>query len=234
MAVFIRGQETYNVDGLRIPVASPAYHSPVDPTVLDKAAYIGQSWVNDVTEILFVYFGNDTNGDAIWIAVAQSAGDLLTLEGNSGGPISPVLGNINVVGDTTTGITVTGAGNTLTITASGSSVDTAQTVGATTADLFSVPILNNRAIVATCEVAGARADYSASYGATGAAGYNRAGGAVSVLPNVVINGTITDGLASTIGASFVISGTNAILRVTGEAGQTWNWSGRITVTIVSA
>lgn len=39
-----------------------------------------------------------------------------TLTGNTGGPISPVAGNINVVGDGTT-VTVAGAGNTLTITA---------------------------------------------------------------------------------------------------------------------
>lgn len=37
-----------------------------------------------------------------------------TLTGNTGGPISPVAGNINVVGDGTT-VTVAGAGNTLTI-----------------------------------------------------------------------------------------------------------------------
>jgi hypothetical protein len=201
--------------------------------VLDMGP-IGQEWINTTTDQYFIYFGNDTNGDAIWIAVAQGPGDLQTLTGNSGGAISPVLGNINIVGDTTTGINVVGSGNTLTISSTGTSVNTAQTIGATTADLFSVPILNNRAIVAVCEVAGARSDYSASYAATGSAGYNRAGGGISVLPNVVINGTITDPLASTIGASFVVVGTNAVLRVTGEAGQTWNWAGRITVTVVSA
>jgi hypothetical protein len=44
------------------------------------------------------------------------ASTVVTLTGNSGGPISPIAGNINVVGDTTT-INVAGAGNTLTISA---------------------------------------------------------------------------------------------------------------------
>lgn len=47
---------------------------------------------------------------------ATAAGTVTTLTGNTGGPRSPVLGNINVVGDTTT-INIAGAGNTLTASA---------------------------------------------------------------------------------------------------------------------
>jgi hypothetical protein len=45
-------------------------------------------------------------------------GDILTLTGNSGGPISPIAGNINILGGST-GYTFVGTSGTLTLTGAG-------------------------------------------------------------------------------------------------------------------
>ena len=58
---------------------------------------------------------------------ALSLGAVITLTGNSGGAISPTLGNINVVG--AGGVTVAGAGSTLTISVSGTGMTWSKVAG---------------------------------------------------------------------------------------------------------
>ena len=58
-------------------------------------------------------------------------GFVSTLTGNAGGAISPVLGNINIVG--AGGVTVTGAGNTLTITVAAGGMTWSRPAGAAVA-----------------------------------------------------------------------------------------------------
>lgn len=91
--------------------------SDSSPTVDDAREFnLGDWWLN--TSNNTVWYLASTNGlTATWINAQASLSGLLTLKGNSGGPIPPELGNINVVGD---GITINIVGNpgTSTLTAS--------------------------------------------------------------------------------------------------------------------
>ena len=93
---------------------------PVDPTPNDsKNFYLGAIWLNTATEdvwMLVNLYGNS----ATWVMVTGAAGSVLTLTGNAGGAVGPLLGNINVVGDAVT-IDIVGnpATNTLTASATG-------------------------------------------------------------------------------------------------------------------
>ncbi len=233
------------LNGTRNNIAYVGVNAPTPPNTLQvnrapgpqdkKNVYQGDFWLNPMTKLLYVYMGNDSSGNALWPLVSSSIGDLQTLSDTAGTVVSPTAtGNIQIIGDATSGITVTAGTNSLTIADANSIIGTAQTIGATTATLISVPILANRAVSAVVNIAGARADYSASYAGTGNAGYNRQAGALNVLPNVVISPTYTAGIVGTIGANLITSGNNVILQVTGEAGQTWNWSASAEVIVVSA
>lgn len=213
--------------------------APDAPTVGTKQYPIGTIWIkgSGAGSVAYIYMGvNATNGNAMWpLFTEATGGDVLTLSDTAGTLVTPTAGgNIQIIGDTASGISVTAGTNTLTIANANGITGTAQTVGATTATLISVPILANRAVSAVVNIAGARADYSASYAATGNAGYNRAGGGLNVLPNVVISPTYSAGIVGTIGANLITSGNNVILQVTGEAGQTWNWSASAEVITISA
>ena len=83
-----------------------------DPTSSDKAYVKGTLWLNTLVPASFMWPGSGN-----WIPLGSiSAPAVATLTGNSGGAISPALGNINIVG--AGGTLVAGAGSTLTITAS--------------------------------------------------------------------------------------------------------------------
>lgn len=65
-----------------------------------------------------------------YVDTDSAAGPVLFLTGNTGGPIAPAAGNINIVG--VGGVTVSGAGSTLTISESGEGI-TWQLIGASQA-----------------------------------------------------------------------------------------------------
>ncbi len=88
-----------------------ADRAPVDGT--DKAFVPGDLWVDQ--DDLTVYLFAGVTG-ALWIALGTGAvGGIVTLTGDSGGAISPVAGNIDIVGDSTDGASVVGTAGTLTI-----------------------------------------------------------------------------------------------------------------------
>jgi hypothetical protein len=88
-----------------------------DPLTSDsKNYYLGTWWLNTNNNNLF-YLASLSRGIALWINVASSMGAVNTLTGNSGGPISPLAGNINVIGDLTT-ISIAGNPGTSTLTVS--------------------------------------------------------------------------------------------------------------------
>lgn len=92
-----------------------------NPNSNDIQYPIQKKWLNTVTDNLWELKGFTSSGgilQAVWINLtAGSAGQVETLTGNSGGPISPIGGNINVVGDGTS-ITAVGNDGTATLTAS--------------------------------------------------------------------------------------------------------------------
>jgi hypothetical protein len=101
----------------RTPV--PFYSRPMDPTSTDYANFIlGTIWLNTTSEAIWMLVSKSAQV-ATWVMISTGAsGTVIELTGNSGGPILPLAGNINVVGDGTT-ITVVGnpATHTLTISA---------------------------------------------------------------------------------------------------------------------
>jgi len=90
---------------------------PRDPTATDsKNFYLGTIWLNTTSETVWMLVSLVGNV-ATWVMITGAAGAILTLTGNSGGAVSPLLGNINVVGDGTT-INVVGNPGTHTLTIS--------------------------------------------------------------------------------------------------------------------
>jgi hypothetical protein len=94
---------------------------PKDPTTYDwQNFYLGDEWLNSTTRTVWKLVSLSGNL-ATWVKQAGTNVGLQTLTGNSGGAVSPTLGNINVVGDgTSINIVGTPGTSTLTATATGS------------------------------------------------------------------------------------------------------------------
>lgn len=82
------------------------------PTTADISYPIGQLWVDEAGDD---YYGlvDVTAGVATWNVLASSPGNVDTLTGDSGGAITPVAGNISLLG-TASEITTTGTAGTIT------------------------------------------------------------------------------------------------------------------------
>lgn len=85
------------------------------PTSADTAHVIGDIWLDKTALASYQFLGTN------WIELGTGVvGDIATLTGDTGGPISPVGANIDILGDVTSGIHVDGTAGTLTITADAS------------------------------------------------------------------------------------------------------------------
>lgn len=83
------------------------------PTSTDKAYVRGDLW-EDLTGLASWQYA----GGGVWIALGTGAvGGVVTLTGDSGGPISPIAGNIDILGGS--GVSVVGTAGTLTISLTG-------------------------------------------------------------------------------------------------------------------
>ena len=81
------------------------------PGTGDRRYKIGTPWIDRTAGS--VYFLTEvSSGSANWAIASPGASDVDTLTGDSGGPLSPTGGNMNILGGTN--ITVAGAGSTLT------------------------------------------------------------------------------------------------------------------------
>lgn len=111
--VYTQGSGTSGALNIAIPI-----FSPVSPSAQDVNYPLGKRWVNQVlgSEYSLTSFSS-ANGTitANWAFLGSSSGDLNSLNGNSG-TATPASGAITVLG--VNGVTVTGAGNTLTVDAS--------------------------------------------------------------------------------------------------------------------
>jgi len=86
------------------------------PTSTDKAYVRGDLW-EDLTGLASWQYA----GGGVWIALGTGAvGGVVTLTGDSGGPISPIAGNIDILGGA--GVSVVGTAGTLTISLSGGGI----------------------------------------------------------------------------------------------------------------
>lgn len=94
--------------------------SSSSPTTDDSRGFnIGDWWLNTTNNSIW-YLAASNGLTATWIQVMGSGTGLLELTGNSGGPVPPTLGNIDLLGDELT-VFVTGnsASSTLTMTSTG-------------------------------------------------------------------------------------------------------------------
>ena len=104
------GQNTPLVDVFPFPLTRNRA-----PTGDDRGYEIGQEWIyrNGDTVLVYVYGGVSSTNQGIWPASATSSGDLSTLQGGTGGLISPVSQNIIIAGSTN--INTVGTAGTITI-----------------------------------------------------------------------------------------------------------------------
>ena len=88
-----------------------------DPQTSDARAYdIGTIWVNKLNNNAWILTSKPGN-IAYWLPFVGGSLGVTTLTPDVGGPIAPVLGNIDLDGGP--GLQITGAGNTITVTAPG-------------------------------------------------------------------------------------------------------------------
>lgn len=211
------------IQGRRTPNA-PLFPPPVvaerPPTPRDNNFPIGQDWIDTLDGT--AYKLTNVSGLAEWNQTAASGGapmQFLTGDGG-GGQVGPTGGNINLNVSNDTGLEFVGAPSTSEIDLN-PQLRNAQTIGAVTATLDTVTIVDNTTVTAYWIISGKRDDNTEGVGGTANASARRAGaGAVLMgVPNVVINHDSTGNPAFTA----VVSGNNLLLEVTGEAGKTINW-----------
>jgi len=174
-------------------VAVPFY-ALVNPTSTNVGFPIGKRWVNTAGNTVYSLTSYTPSAGALvanWQADAGGSILVSTLTGDSGGPISPVLGNINLLG-TALEISTVGSGNTITF-----SIPPTFSIGSTSGT-NTATILGGTSITLD-----------------GAVGTAIGIGASLVAGTIVIGGTGQTGTL-TLGSS---SGTNTVI-VGGGAGAT--------------
>lgn len=97
-------------------VAVPFIYRPFPPTSSNFQFDVPTIWIDTAAEIPYILVGKPQNV-ANWLAFGGGGVLTETLTGNSGGAVSPLANNINVVGDTST-INIVGNPGTHTLTAS--------------------------------------------------------------------------------------------------------------------
>src|SRR5690606_11841994 len=107
--------QVYGAQGTPIPgVFQPPVIASRDPTASDYNFKVGRQWVNKATPSMW-FLGSKASNTATWIAAGSGAtGGVVTLTGDSGGAVSPLAGNIDILG-TASEIDVVGTANTLTV-----------------------------------------------------------------------------------------------------------------------
>lgn len=157
-------------------------------------------------------------GDTAAIAWTAAAIDGQILIGDTGS--NPLLGNIGEG----TGITVTNGGGTISIASTGASTGTGQTIGAVTDDLITIA-LGGTAGVYQIQASVAGFDSATPAGAIYrlTAGVRTTGAAGTLIGTVdkIVN---EEAAVVAADATIVISGNSAIVRVTGVAGLTLDYT----------
>lgn len=112
------GREPQSYEGLNIVVPIGGWQlvkSVRSPTTNDKKYPIGTMWINTTTSVSYQL----VTAPGIWTILGSAVGgDIQTLTADSGGALNPTLGNITIAGTAAKGIVSSGAGSTITITAS--------------------------------------------------------------------------------------------------------------------
>lgn len=139
------------------------------------------------------------------------------------GTATPALNNLNVFGGD--GISTSGAGNTITISVQNGFTDQAETIGATTADITTVPLTvagtyTFEVRVAAWKTAGGAGESGAGYSINGVL---RSDGASVTLIGDSDGFAHSDTELDDADVNIIASGSDAIVRVLGVSGLTINW-----------
>ena len=214
-----------------------AVRLPRNPTIDDRNYPVGSIWVNTATESLFG-LGGIVSGEARWAPLGDHPlGDLRTLTGNSGGAVSGTIFNIDIVGSSTSGITVAGNPATSTLTlnsASGFYEATLTTTDATPSNIIAFPVPASTAVIFEGRLVGyATSGDGAASALVKASGYRFGDGNIQVIGalDVILDKTGVIGPTSTAAVSQAPNlPVNLAIEVTGVAGVTINWKlqGRLT------
>ena len=183
-----------------------------DPLTSDfNNFYLGTWWLNSFTSSLF-YLASLENSVATWINVSSMSGAVQTLTADSGGPVSPTAGNINVVGDGTT-VDIVGTPGTSTLTISTIGVTPTETLTGNSGGPVS-PTAGNINIVGSgpLTVTGNPGTSTLTIGESGAVSTSfvtQSGTAVPAAGAFSINGS--NGLSTTgVGSTVTITGGSTI------------------------
>lgn len=88
--------------GVKAPTPPNLWTRNRDPGAQDVDLYtIGDLWYNKATLVFWIlddFTGTSLGPQAVWIILAPASGSLGTLTGDDALPVSPVAGNINVLG----------------------------------------------------------------------------------------------------------------------------------------
>ncbi len=164
--------------------------------------------------------GGIVNNLGVWVLLGGTASDLNTLQGNLGGVINPVSGNINILGSGD--LTVSGTAGTLTISNSSQFEATVSTTDATVTTIYTIP-LGATAGTVSFDVDvfcfNSSGPKGGSFNLFGAA---RTDGTTGTIIGVNSSLNVVDG-AFAVSATVTASANTALVRVTGLALTNINW-----------
>lgn len=148
--------------------------------------------------------------------------DLLELTGDTGGIVHPdINGNINIIGQSGA-ITVTGnpGTHTLTIEVDGTSQVSVQTTDATPTLLTSVALAANESVTVSISIIAPQSTYASTIGGNLTVVARNSGAGATIVGN---QGNLLYDSAGAPAVTYMGSGTNVNIYVTGVAATTFNW-----------
>ncbi len=171
------------------------------PTTSDIGFSLGQQWYDSVGQINYI-LTSVAAGSATWVATVAAVGPVDTIQGSSGGALSPAAGNIIIAAGANIASTA-GAGHTITVNGSSTPTFTKVTLGTGAAGITGTATLSGGTITVST---------------TGVTAASKIQLTVNT-PDVIANlGFLSAPTASIIAAtSFVINSSNA------ADGSTVNW-----------
>lgn len=195
------------------------------PISTDTAFSKGQLWLDTVAGTSYQHVSGGT-----WISLGSgTTGAIVTVTGDSGGAISPVAGNLDLLGDSTDGVSVVGTAGTQTVNVAAAtttqrgtmetSTDAESVTGTSTAVAVTPASLTARlaapgAIGGTTPAAGAFTTVSATSTVTAGTTLTATLGAITATNGNVVLGTAGNKIMSTSVASTTTAGANSFGKVT--------------------
>jgi hypothetical protein len=171
--------------------------------------------------------------DLLEVAVVPP-GSVGSLTGNSGGAVTPDGGgNINVLGGPGIQVVGTPGTNTLTISLGGGTSGTGTTIGAVTSDLITLPLGATPGVyIFRVDIVGfdSATPLGAAYFLTGAV---RTTGLAATEISAQATDDFEEGALVAGDIDLIANANNAIIRVTGTAGKTINWTAVLSYTFRS-